>query len=75
MKTEVLPYVGILSSIILMLYFQIKESVEYWMLQYKNKVNQENTKFDFNKSTLAISFSMNILLICIIWAIYNNYNL
>jgi len=75
MNTELLPYIGIVISALLIIYTQVKESVQYWKLQIKNKINKENVKFDFNKSNLETSLSLNIFLICIIWAIYNNYNL
>ena len=69
MNMQILPYIGIVLSVFLVIYIQLKETIQYWKLQYKNKVNGENTKFDFTKSTLDLSFAINILLLCIIWAI------
>jgi hypothetical protein len=72
MKTQILPYIGIILSILTILYIQAKENIQYLILQFKNKVNGENVKFDFSKSSLGISLCFNILFMCVIWAIYNN---
>ena len=75
MKTQILPYIGIALSVLAMLYIQTKENIQYWILQFKNKRSGENVKFDFTKSSLGISLCFNVLLMCVTWAIYNNYNL
>jgi hypothetical protein len=72
MKTQMLPYIGIVSSILVMLYISAKENIQYLILQFKNKKNGENVKFDFSKSSLSISLCFNVLFMCVIWAIYNN---
>ena len=72
MKTQILPYIGIVSSILVMLYIQAKENIQYLILQFKNKANGENIKFDFTKSSLDISLCFNVIFLCVIWAIYNN---
>jgi hypothetical protein len=72
MKTQILPYIGIILSIITILYIQAKENIQYLILQFKNKVNGENVKFDFSKSSLGISLCFNVFFMCVIWAIYNN---
>jgi len=72
MKTQILPYIGIILSILTILYIQVKENIQYLILQFKNKVNGENVKFDFSKSSLGISLSFNVFFMCVIWAIYNN---
>ena len=75
MKTQILPYIGIALAILTMLYIQTKENIQYCILQFKNKANGENIKFDFTKSSLGISLCFNVLFMCVIWAIYNNYTL
>jgi hypothetical protein len=75
MKTQILPYIGIVSAVLVMLYIQTKENIQYLILQFKNKRNGENVKFDFTKSSLATSICFNVIFICVIWAIYNNYTL
>lgn len=72
MKTQILPYIGIVLATLTMLYIQTKESIQYCILQYKNKANGENVKFDFSKSSLGISLCFNVIFMCVIWAIYNN---
>jgi hypothetical protein len=72
MKTQILPYIGIILSSLTILYIQAKENIQYWILQFKNKRNGENIKFDFTKSSLGVSLCFNILFMCVIWAIYNN---
>ena len=72
MKTQILPYIGITLAILTMLYIQTKENIQYSILQLKNKINGENIKFDFTKSSLGISLCFNVLFMCVIWAIYNN---
>jgi hypothetical protein len=75
MKTQMLPYIGIVSAVLVMLYISTKENIQYLILQFKNKTNGENVKFDFSKSSLSISLCLNFLFMCVIWAIYNNYTL
>ena len=75
MKTQMLPYIGIVSAVLVMLYISTKENIQYLILQFKNKINGENVKFDFSKSSLSISLCLNVLFMCVIWAIYNNYTL
>ena len=75
MKTQILPYIGIVSAVLVMLYISTKENIQYLILQFKNKKNGENVKFDFSKSSLSISLCLNVLFMCVIWAIYNNYTL
>jgi hypothetical protein len=72
MKTQMLPYIGIVSSILVMLYISAKENIQYLILQFKNKTNGENVKFDFSKSSLSISLCFNVIFLCVIWAIYND---
>jgi len=72
MKTQILPYIGIVSSVLVMLYISAKENIQYLILQFNNKRNGENIKFDFNKSSLGISLCLNVLFVCVIWAIYND---
>jgi len=72
MKTQILPYIGIVSAVLVMLYIQTKENIQYLILQFKNKTNGENVKFDFNKSSLSISLCFNVIFLCVIWAIYND---
>ena len=92
-----LPYFGICLSTLGILFFQIKEQIEYalfkkiakqagisesgYVISRKKEQSEEEKEYMsrvnliFLKNGLGMSFSFNILLLCIIWAVYNNFYL
>jgi hypothetical protein len=89
-----LPYFGICISILAILFFQLKEQIEYfsfkriakragisesgYVISRKKEQSEEEKEYlsrinlIFLKNGLGMSFSFNVLLSCVIWAIYNN---
>jgi hypothetical protein len=88
------PYFGICISALAILFFQLKESIEYssfkriakqagisesgYIISRKKEQSEEEKEYlsrinlIFLKNGLGISFCFNILLLCVIWAVYNN---